>query len=333
MKPFINSNSPIPKYQQLVSSIVKEIQNGTWKLNDKLPSVNQLCIINDISRDTVLLAYNELKSKGIVEGRSGKGYYVSCTKVENKIQRIFLLFDELNSFKEQLHNSFVNHLPKDVKLDVYFHYFNEELFARFIKENQHRYDAYVIMPVWFRNIEKYIGILSPSKLVMLDQWPNGMPEICSGVYQDFYRDILLGLTDALPYIEKYKCIRMIHPGGKEPEAMIEGAKDFASNNGFNFKCSHNLNSVEIKSKCLYLVINDGQLLEFCAMCKKKGLIPGKDIGLISYNDSPFKPFIFDGIATISTDFSRMGKRLAEIVFASQTICEKNPAHFIYRKSV
>jgi len=333
MTQLINPDAPIPKYQQLVNGIIEELRKGTWKLNDKLPSVNQLCQQNQVSRDTVLLAYNELKHKGYIEGRSGKGYYVVSTQVEASIRRIFLLFDELNSFKEQLHQSFMAQIPAEVKVDVYFHYFNEELFCRFIEENRHRYDAFVIMPVWFGRMEQYVKMLAPAHVVMLDQWPQNMPPICSGIYQDFYSDMQAGLREALPYLQKYRDIWLVHPGGKEPQAMKEGAEDFASRQGLPLKHAQTIKDLPLEKYQLYLVVNDGQLLEFCARCKQEGLKPGKELGLISYNDSPFKPFVFEGIATISTDFARMGQRLAELVFASEHIREKNPARFIFRKSL
>lgn len=40
---------------------------------------------------------------------------------------------------------------------------------------------------------------------------------------------------------------------------------------------------------------------------------GKQMGVISYNDTPLKKIILNGINTISTDFHLMGKKAAQLI--------------------
>ena len=40
---------------------------------------------------------------------------------------------------------------------------------------------------------------------------------------------------------------------------------------------------------------------------------GKDVGVISYNETPLKKFILNGITTISTNFQMMGQTAAELI--------------------
>jgi DNA-binding LacI/PurR family transcriptional regulator len=40
---------------------------------------------------------------------------------------------------------------------------------------------------------------------------------------------------------------------------------------------------------------------------------GEDIGVISYNESPMKRIILNGITTISTDFHMMGEKTAQLI--------------------
>ena len=40
---------------------------------------------------------------------------------------------------------------------------------------------------------------------------------------------------------------------------------------------------------------------------------GKHVGVISYNETPLKKIILNGITTISTDFEFMGKKAAELI--------------------
>ena len=40
---------------------------------------------------------------------------------------------------------------------------------------------------------------------------------------------------------------------------------------------------------------------------------GEDIGVISYNETPLKKIILNGITTISTNFKMMGEKAAEMI--------------------
>jgi len=105
----INERSKVPKYKQIVSSIEQAILVGQLKKGDRLPSLNAIKLRHELSRDTVLVAFNELKNRGIIHSVVGKGYYVSSENIA-VAQKIFVLFDELNSFKEDLYNSFLSEL-------------------------------------------------------------------------------------------------------------------------------------------------------------------------------------------------------------------------------
>lgn len=49
------------------------------------------------------------------------------------------------------------------------------------------------------------------------------------------------------------------------------------------------------------------------LAKKKGYELGKEIGLISYNDTAVKEILEGGITVISTDFEMMGKAAASVI--------------------
>ena len=105
----IKKEIALPKYKQIIKSIEDAIQSGDLKKGDQLPSINVIKNDHKLSRDTVLNAFNDLKNRGIIQSVVGKGYYVSSENV-NVTQKIFLLFDELNSFKEDLYNTFLESL-------------------------------------------------------------------------------------------------------------------------------------------------------------------------------------------------------------------------------
>ena len=66
---------------------------------------------------------------------------------------------------------------------------------------------------------------------------------------------------------------------------------------------------------------------------KKGLKIGKNIGLISYDDTPIKEILAEGISVISNDFALMGKRAAEMILSKEKGRFVNESKFIKRNSL
>ena len=127
-------NSKVPKYKQIISLIENAIIIGELKTGDQLPSLNNLRNKFKLSRDTVITAFNELRARGVIYSVVGKGYYVKTIDIKVQV-KILLLFDELNSFKEDLYNSFLEELDDDYQIDIFFHHFNFDLFKKIIDES------------------------------------------------------------------------------------------------------------------------------------------------------------------------------------------------------
>ena len=49
----------------------------------------------------------------------------------------------------------------------------------------------------------------------------------------------------------------------------------------------------------------------------------EDVGVLSYNDTPLKEILSDGISVISTDFNAMGKLAAKSIIENENILQKN----------
>ena len=64
------------KVKQLADLISQDISMGRYKVDDALPSINQLSRDYKVSRDTVFKAFIDLKERGIIDSTPGKGYYV-----------------------------------------------------------------------------------------------------------------------------------------------------------------------------------------------------------------------------------------------------------------
>jgi len=73
-----------------------------------------------------------------------------------------------------------------------------------------------------------------------------------------------------------------------------------------------------------------QIIEKASVCN---FTIGKDVGLISYNDTPLKKVVANGITTISTDFSEMGKILAAMILNNSKENIENKSQLILRNSL
>ena len=67
--------------------------------------------------------------------------------------------------------------------------------------------------------------------------------------------------------------------------------------------------------------------------KRQKLQLGVDYGIISYNETPLKKLVENGITTISTDFETMGKTLAEMILKNSITQIENPSRIIMRNSI
>src|SRR5690606_10581449 len=138
------------------------------------------------------LAYEELKKRGIVYSIPGKGYYVRSIGVGVR-QKVFLVFDELNSFKEDIYNAFLSNMVPDTQVDIFFHHFNEQVFSKLIADGNGNYTQYVIMPTDLQNAAAEIKTLPENEVYILDQ-TNEHLSAYPAVYQNFVSDICKSLS-------------------------------------------------------------------------------------------------------------------------------------------
>jgi len=327
----IDESLAVPKYRQIINSIYRSLEAGLIKQNDKLPSINKICTEFGLSRDTVLMAFSELRTKGVIKSISGKGYYVESTETFLD-QRIFVLFDELNAFKEDLYSSFVNNLEAKVNVNIFFHHFNYKVFKDLITESASKYTSYVIMPATFDFSNEIISILPEEKVYILDRLKPDLYKY-PVIYQDFEADVYDKMMECSDMLSKYDRIIMVFPGGKEPIERTYGFERFCNENKVSFDIIKSTENLKIQKGEAYFVVSDRHLVKIITMAKTTGLTIGSDIGILSFNDTVLKEVVSKGITTISTDFHHMGKRLASMVQNKEKVKLRNPSHLIRRGSL
>ena len=251
-------NSKVPKYKQIISFIENAIMIGELKTGDQLPSLNDLRNKFKLSRDTVITACNELKARGVIYSVVGKGYYVKTTDIKVQV-KILLLFDELNSFKEDLYNSFLEELDDDYQVDIFFHHFNFDLFKKIIDESAGNYGYYVIMPANFSGVAQILEPLPENKTYILDQTQETLSHFPS-IYQNFENYIYEGLTVLYKNIRRYKKLILIYDANKQPRGIKSGFELFCSRNKIKHGILGGVDDKVIQKGEIYFTLDDRDLI-------------------------------------------------------------------------
>ena len=76
------------RYEQVAQTLTQRIEQGQYRLGDRLPSVRALCRELGVSVSTVQEAYHRLAAMGRVEARPRSGYYVLPGRAPNVLPRV-----------------------------------------------------------------------------------------------------------------------------------------------------------------------------------------------------------------------------------------------------
>ncbi len=340
----IDETSRIPKYKQIVDSIINDISKGKLKVGQKIPSINKLSETCDLSRDTVEKAYKQLKEQKVIISVKGKGFYTTKTELISKVN-VFFLINKLSSYKMMVYNSFVNALGANGHVNLSIYHCEEFHFVRAIEKNIGAYDYYVIMP-HFKNeqlnhisytnkVLEVIERIPKDKLIIMD---NNISEIKGNyglIYQDFKNDIYHALIEGIEKLKKYDKLILVYPTKSIypfPKGVLNGFRQFCVEYKLDFEILDEIyEEMELQSKDAYITIEETDLVNLAHQIRKKGMKLGKDVGIISYNDTPLKELL--GITVISTNFKAMGETAANFVLKNKNEKVKAMFSYIERNSV
>ena len=324
----IDNNSNTLKFQQLVDAIVNAISQNQLKAGDMLPSVNQIMKEANLSRDTVFKAYAELKKRDVVESVPNRGYFVT-----RKIVKVFLFLDTFKAYKEVLYGSFLKHLPKNISVDLHFHHYNIHLFEKIILESLGKYSKYIIMNFDHPKIGGIIRKISADQLLVIDWKIHASPNH-SAVFQNFGQSVYDCLGANLDKIRQYKKFIFFYPPFTyHPKDSVEYFRTFCNDHRIKHAVIFDDEKFRIEKGELYFLVSDRTLARFLDQCAKKGFEPGREVGVISYNETPMKKYVKNGITVISTDFELMGQKAAEFVATGQPVTFEVPTTLKLRSSL
>lgn len=312
----VDEFSSTPKYIQLSNAIMNAVEAGRLQKDDMLPSINELSYELEIARDTAEKGYKYLKKLGVLGSVPGKGYYILNADFRQRL-RIFLLFNKLSAHKKIIYDAFIEALGEDAAVDFYIYNSDFALFKKLLQNRNGEYSHYVILPHFLEggeNAHDIINELPKDRLVLLDKRLPGVVGEFSGVYENFEQDIYRTLEKALEPLGKYHTLKLIFPEKSYfPVEIISGFRRFCQQYAFSSRIVHEIAKEPIAEGEAYINLMEADLVTLIERIISLKLEVGRQVGVISYNETPLKKIILNGITTISTDFQQMGKMAAALI--------------------
>ena len=340
----IDENSRKPKYVQIIDSVTNNITLGNFNVDDKMPSINNLSEHFYLSRDTVEKAYKILKDRKIIASVRGKGFYIARTNLISKTNILFII-NKLSSYKLQIYNAFNQSIGANSHTNLQIYHCDESLFLNLLEKNKGAYDYYIVMSHFKSDVFKHISVtdkvveaikkIPKEKLILLDNIKVGIEGDIIKIFQDYENDIYNALLQGFKKIVKYKKLVLVYPDKSVypyPKRIVHGFRKFCFEKSLDFEIIDEIyDDMILKTGDLFITIVEDDLVNLINQIRDNEFDIGKDIGVLSYNDTPLKDIL--GISVVSTDFKTMGETAAKMILSNEKGEVKNPFNFIDRESM
>ncbi len=331
----IDSESEIPKYNQVVDLFISDIEAGIFKQGQRIPSINETSEELLLSRDTVEKAYVYMKKKGIVLAVRGKGYYINQVNVSKKL-KICMIFNKLSNYKRSIYYSFVKTMGAKAGVDVFIYNYDLDEFEAIVNKNLNNYDYFVILPHVRNenaNISEVIKKIPREKVLIVDRFLEELKDY-PVVYQEYDKDIQSALTCGIDLLRKYSRLNLVFPQAEYyPPYIVRGFRIFCQVHGFDNAVIDRMEDSEINAGEAYIIVSDDDLYAFIRRIKQKNWTLGKDCGVVAYNENQVKEILCEGITTISTSHEEIGQLAAQMILTQKFERIKSPFQFIRRNSL
>lgn len=321
----------LSKHEQIVSGVLTSIEDQLVERGQILPSINQMASQLGFARKTIDKAYSELKDRGVVESRNRRGFFVSTEAVDQTI-RVALVLYEFRPFQEMFYNVFRQSVGENVQVDTFFHHNDLAVFEDIVAKVAGRYGLYVIAPVIDAKTPAILDQLISSRLLLVDRFVATKDEV-SHVIQEFGASTYALLTDLEKRIKKYKRVELFYrEGAAYPVEILTNCRRFCRERKLKLLVKDQYETGSLETGVLYLTIGDADLWPIVEDCIDRGWTLGKDVGVLSHNESRIKKIVHGGVSTWSTDFGRMAERAARFVLERKPERVVVPTVFIDRGS-
>lgn len=329
-------DSKTPKYQQLVNTLLVDIEKGDLKTGERLPSINEASEECYLSRDTVERAYSELHRLGVITSIFRKGYFISGKSAKTKT-KIFFLVGKITENNKAIFNAFVTGVGKEVAVDIFTYNYKSDNFRDIINSHLGNYHYYVIMPHLIEETEENIKCLkkiSGERLIILEQSMPTLLNANSSILCNSGEGIFNVLQQNAKIFKKYKTLNLVLTEEEYFDSeLITGFRNFCENNNYDFQVLDGFEDEEVQEGHVYLTMDDVDLVSAIKSVQSQGFELGKQVGIISLNDSCYKEILAGGISIISSKPTEIGKLAANLIQGGKRQNVNVSMEMILRKSL
>jgi DNA-binding transcriptional regulator YhcF (GntR family) len=328
--------SKMPKYQQLVNSIVSGVEGGLFKIGERLPSINEASEEYYLSRDTVERAYTELYRLGVITSVNRRGYFITGNR-HRLTTKVLFLVGSITEYNKAIYASFVNAFGKNLHVDIYTYNYKQAQFMETLNEHVGDYHYYVLMPHLVDEdpeLLKCLRKISGDRLVLLDREIKGLGATCSTIHYAPQQEITRLLEACLHRLRSYTKLNLVLSDDEFfPTEMISGFSDFCERYDIPYQILDGMADERVEHQYAYLTTDDVDLVEVIKQTESLNWRLGRDLGLISFQDSCFKNVLAGGITTFSNDPCGIGKQLCNIVQQNLKQQTYMPMQLVMRRSL
>ncbi|WP_442587757.1 substrate-binding domain-containing protein [Pedobacter sp. AW31-3R] len=263
-------------------------------------------LIKDFPRRTVEIARKELAKAGMV---------IAKPRVN-----VLLLMNGFSGHTKVLFDAFIKALDNRALVDLYIYNNDFPAFRKRLLEKHGAYDKVVIVlhfNVGNKCPLKLLRKVSGDKLVLLDKQLSGMEGAVSSVYADVKSDIFEAMEKLYDRLVHYGLLILVPGSNHFAKEIVEGFRGFCDRYGFAGKVIDYPEQCPIGFGQAYIFLQEEDLVSVIERVQAVGLTVGKDVGLVSYGESPLKRVILDGITTVSSDVEMMGSLAAACVLDNE----------------
>ncbi len=320
------------KSERIIDALTEAIRSGKYISGQAIPSINSTAQKFGVARKTVVRAYDKLKMAGLIESRPKTGYFVINRKPNTRI-KVLLIIQSFDGHWEVLYNVFREKVASFCELEVFFHHYNIKLLELVISRNVADYDQIIISSFNHPRIKSVVGRIPAYKLLIISR-NDRLEDSYNSIVQDFYNGTFTALCSALNRLKNYRAFHLVFPENEGlPETLKEAYVKFCSEHALKGKVLEQLEESNFRKNEAYLVITDKDLIKTINFCKTTNWRLGKDVGILSYNETPMKEVIRDGISVVSCNFEQMADEMAGFLKQPQNIQETIPIKYIKRNSL